>query len=166
MILQPWKRWGLQEKHWTEVHSVCFQSLLISQIALIVQIITLEDAMRTYAQGKWKYGKSYLQKVREYSKTYIVTIQEKNLTRHIIIWHLWKFSPYFEHANWQMQTTKAILISMFCRLWTIIKFLPTVKRLAGKVAKALQQNLCFYFISLDFGHLKRAQGEDVEKLYT
>lgn len=30
--------------------------------------------MKTYAQGKWKYGKSYLQKVREYSKTYIVTI--------------------------------------------------------------------------------------------
>lgn len=33
--------------------------------------------MRTYAQGKSKYGKSCLQKVREYSKTYIVTIQKK-----------------------------------------------------------------------------------------
>lgn len=49
---------------------------LISQIAIIVQIITLEDDLRTYAQGKWKYNKSYLQKVREYSKTYIVAIQK------------------------------------------------------------------------------------------
>lgn len=56
---------------------VSVSRVLISQIAVTVQIITLEDAMRTYAQGKWKYGKSYLQKVREYSKTYIVTIQEK-----------------------------------------------------------------------------------------
>lgn len=52
------------------------------QIAIIVQIITLEDAMRTYAQGKWKYDKSYLQKVREYSKTYAVTIQKKSHSSH------------------------------------------------------------------------------------
>lgn len=57
--------------------SVCFQSFLISQVSMTVQIITLEDAMRTYAQGKWKYRKLYLQKVREYSKTYIVTVQKK-----------------------------------------------------------------------------------------
>lgn len=53
---------------------------------------------------------------------------------------------------------------MFCRLETIIKILPIVKRLARKLTKALQQNLCFYFISLDFGHLKRAEGEEVDKL--
>lgn len=36
--------------------------------------------MRMYAQGKWKYSKSYPQKVKEYSETYIVTIQKKTLS--------------------------------------------------------------------------------------
>lgn len=44
---------------------------------MIVQKVTLEDAMKTYAWGKWKYGKPYLLKVREYSETYVVTTQKK-----------------------------------------------------------------------------------------
>lgn len=71
---------------------------LASQVDRIVQIITLEDVMRTYAQAKRKYGKSYLQKVRKYSETCIVTTQKK-------IYHSSHHnlasvpSPYFEQAK-------------------------------------------------------------------
>lgn len=98
MILQLWKRWGLEERDGAGVHSNGSQSFLASQVVTIVQIITLEDVMRTYAQGKRKYGKSYLQKVRKYSETCIVTTQKK-------IYHSSHHnlasvpSPYFEQAK-------------------------------------------------------------------
>jgi len=77
MTPQLRKRWELQGIRGTAVHGVCSRGRLTSQIALIALIITLEDAIRTYAQAKWKYGNLYLQKVREYRESYIVTIQEK-----------------------------------------------------------------------------------------